>query len=156
LQTLRDFCQKHNFDISYLPKIKKTEVNRFNKLPEAIYYEAAKSIIDPKKQSSFFAAYPFNVGPASDDKPYFSNFFRWRALPHLIKTLGHQWLPFTEYGYLVLLATFIQALIVGGAIIILPLILLYKRNKLKIPLFKKRVWLYFIALGFSYMTWKWL
>jgi len=151
LELLKEFCQAHNFDICYLPGIEKNKVNRFHKLAQPIYYEAAKSIIDPQQQSAFFASYPFSVEPASDDKPYFSNFVRWRAIPHLIKTLGREWLPFAEYGYLALLVTFIQALLIGGLVILLPLRLLRKRSKISFIHFKSRTWFYFIALGFSYM-----
>ncbi len=150
LDILKGFCKKNNFDICYLPGIIKSQTNIFNKLPQPVYYEAATNIIDSKKRKDFFAAYPFKVQPASDDKPYFSNFFRWKALPHLIKTLGKEWIPFTEYGYLVLLATFIQSLIIGGLIILLPLGLLGKR-KISSVQFRPITWFYFIFLGFSYM-----
>jgi hypothetical protein len=151
LKLLERFCKKNNFDICYLPGIKQNQTNLFNKLPQPIYYEAATNIIDPRKKEAFFSNYPFKIQPASDDKPYFSNFFRWKALPHLIKTLGREWIPFTEYGYLVLLATFAQSLIVGGLMILLPLGLLFKGKKIPSVHFKPNTWLYFIALGFSYM-----
>jgi len=151
LEILREFCNRNNFDISYLPGVRINEINRFNKLPEAIYYESAKSIIESGEKNGFFATYSFKVSPATDDKPYFSNFFRWKALGHLIKTLGSEWIPFTEYGYLILLATFAQALIAGGLLILLPLGLLLKRRKISLLHFKPHTWFYFIALGFSYM-----
>jgi len=151
LKTLRQFCSMRNFDVCYLPGIKEDEVNQFNKLPQDIYYLSAKSIIHPTTRGEFYTTYPFQIKPATDDKPYFSNFFRWAALPHLIKTLGREWLPFSEYGYLVLLATFIQTVIIGGVLILLPMGILLKKDTSLHSSFNKHVWFYFIALGFSYM-----
>jgi len=151
LRTLREFCSMRNFDICYVPGINQSEVNRFNKLSQPVYYRAAKSIINPLTRTKFYAGYVFRVNPATDDKPYFSNFFRWAALPHLIKTLGREWLPFAEHGYLVLLATFIQAMILGALFILVPLGILLRKNKGSSFSFGSSVWLYFVALGFSYM-----
>jgi len=151
LETLKDFCSMRNFDICYVLGISQNEVNQFNKLSQPVYYHAAKNIINPLTRAKFYAEYVFRVNPATDDKPYFSNFFRWAALPHLIKTLGREWLPFAEHGYLVLLATFIQATILGVLFILVPLGILLRKNRNFISFFSSSVWLYFVALGFSYM-----
>lgn len=150
IEMLYNFCNKRSFDVSYLPGMDEKMLNRFHVLPEETYYQAAKSIVShPDMQEDFFKRYPFYVMPATDDKPYFSSFFRWRAVPHLIRTLRREWLPFAEHGYLTLLATFVQALVFGFLLIILPLaIKLRKSHDVKETGLKT----YFCLLGFSYMT----
>ncbi len=37
---------------------------------------------DPKPRE-FMADYKFHIEPATDDRPYFFNFFKWRCLPEL-------------------------------------------------------------------------
>jgi hypothetical protein len=147
---LYTFCSKRSFDISYLPGLDKNVLNRFHILPEETYYQAAESIIqDTEKREEFFKGYLFNVVPADDNRPYFSNFFRWRAVPHLIRTMRKEWMPFAEFGYITLFVTFIQALVFGFLLIILPLTIKTRKDRngnrtgLKI---------YFCLLGFSYMT----
>ena len=150
IKTLRTFCEVRNFDVCYFPGVKQSEVNRFNVFPEPVYYQAATRTIDPHASFQFFRDYPFNVKASTDNKPYFSLFFRWKALPHLINTSGKEWLPFVEYGYLVLIATFIQTIIIGGLVILLPTGILLKSNPQKI--FKPHPWFYFAAIGFSFMV----
>ena len=151
LQSLRAFCGRRNFDVSYLPGIQESEVNQFNTLQPEPYYHSAESIINPLTREQFFATYPFQVKPATDDKPYFSNFSRWAAVPHLIKTLGREWIPFAEFGYVALLATCVQAVLIGGLLILLPMGIVLKRTQAPETSFNARAWFYFIALGFSYM-----
>ena len=152
LKNIKNFCDKKHFDISYFPGIEKSQTNRFHILPEPIYYLAAQSILNKQEREDFFTNYIFNVRPAVDNKPYFSHFFKWSALPYLIKTLGREWVPFSEYGYLILLASFIQSLVVGGLLILLPLgILVFKRGKESSVKFKFNTWLYFVFLGLSFM-----
>jgi len=104
-----------------------------------------------EQEEAFFNTYPFHIKPATDDKPYFANFFRWGALKHLIKTLGKEWLPFAEHGYLVLLATFFQAGLWGVLLIILPMWFAFKKKAAADVSFKPATWVYFMNLGFSYM-----
>jgi len=168
LQKLKAFCNQRNFDVAYFPGIKESDANQFHKLPEPIYYQGAQNIINPSQQENFFASYPFNIKPATDDKPYFSNFFRWGALLHLIKTLGTEWIPFSDLGFLTQIITLFQLLFLGILIILIPMRFLLI-NKINNPLsFPRRresrnsvdprlceddiyVWLYFSTLGFSYM-----
>ncbi len=153
ISAIRDFCSENRFDLSYYPGISEGEVNRYHVLPEEEYYNSALKILDTDKREAFFENYLFNVRPATDDKPYFSHFFRWAAMPHLIQTLGREWIPFAEYGYLILLATFAQSAAVGFLFIIIPLIILIRRSKKsKKESFKFNSWVYFIFLGIAFMV----
>ncbi len=151
LSRISTFCETNHFDISYKPGISEDTPNRFHILPRPAYYQAAERILDKERREEFLDTYIFNVRPATDDKPYFSHFFKWSAVPHLIDTLGKDWVPFTEFGYLGLLGTFLQAILIGGILILVPLFFLIKKTYRKGTDFKYTSWLYFAILGLGFM-----
>ena len=74
--------------------------------------------------AEFVESYPFDIAPATDDRPYFFHFFKWRLLPELLKMRTAGGIPFIEWGYVILLATLVQALLASAALILLPLTVL--------------------------------
>jgi len=143
-----DFCQERLFDFIWYPGIESGQINHYNILPEPYYYQAAQSILSEKRED-FYDNYLFYIKPATDNSPYFFHFFRWKSLPHLLKTMGKQWIPFIEWGYIVSVATLLQAIGISIILIILPLFFLKKKRspaRGKLPIFS-----YFLALGVGYM-----
>jgi len=145
----RRFASKRSFDLVHLPGLKPDEINRFNVLPEDVYYTAATAILSPDAES-FLDDYVYNIRPATDDRPYFFDFFKWKSLPYLLGTIRQQWLTFSEWGYLVLIATLAQAVIAGSVFIILPLLLARPVKKVAASR-KLTVLAYFLLLGLAYM-----
>jgi len=144
----RKFARQRSFDLVHLPAIEPEEVNRFHILEEPIYYNSAQHILSAECDS-FYRNYAYNIRPATDDRPYFFDFFKWRALPHMIRTMPRQWLPFSEWGYLVLVATLLQALAASVLFILLPLFIakpIKAVRSRKFPTF-----IYFLLLGLAYM-----
>jgi hypothetical protein len=120
IEAIRDFAVSRGFDIVWLPGLEPREVNRFTVLDEPVYYRAAAAILSPEPEA-FFRSYPFHVRPPTDDRPYFFRFFRWRSLPDLVSSAGRDWINYVEWGYLVLAATVLQALLVSTLLVLLPL-----------------------------------
>ncbi len=148
IKRARDFCQERLFDFIWYPGIESEGVNRYNILPEPYYYQAAQGILSEKRED-FYRSYLFYIKPATDNSPYFFHFFKWRSLPHLLKTMGKQWIPFIEWSYIVLVATLLQAVGISIILIILPRFFLKKvRNPARgrLPIFS-----YFLSLGAGYM-----
>jgi hypothetical protein len=148
IQNARNFARARGFDLVHLPGIKPEQVNQFHLLPEPVYYQCAQRILSAQRKS-FYRNYAYNIRPATDDRPYFFNFFKWKSLPHMIKVLGRQWLPFSEWGYLVLAATLVQAALASGLLILLPLRAaktIRTVRSAKLPVF-----VYFLLLGLAYM-----
>ena len=57
--------------------------------------EAADALLTGgARRDRFLGEYAFFVQPASDDRPHFFDFFRWRALPMMLRTGGFAWIPF--------------------------------------------------------------
>ncbi|MGH9804579.1 MAG: spermidine synthase, partial [Candidatus Acidiferrales bacterium] len=99
IAALKQFCEERLFDLDYFPGIRPEDANRFNRLDRSYYFEAARDILaGPDRRAALLRDYPFNLAPATDDRPFFQHFFRWRALPLLLEAYGRQGLPFLEWG----------------------------------------------------------
>ncbi|MHC4292969.1 MAG: spermine/spermidine synthase domain-containing protein [Planctomycetota bacterium] len=144
----RKFAEERSFDLVYLPTIKKQEVNRYHILEEPVYYQAAQRILSESPED-FYRDYPYNIRPATDDKPYFFDFFKWKTLSVMIRSMGRQWLLFSEWGYLVLAATLLQAILASAVLILLPLVVTRSIKSIKHG--KAVTFCYFLLLGLAYM-----
>ena len=144
----RRFAQRRCFDLVHLPGIEPKEVNQFHVLDEPIYYESVQKILSPDRDV-FFRRYSYNIRPATDDRPYFFDFFKWKALPYMIRAVPGRWLPFSEWGYLVMAATLLQAVCASGLFILLPLVV--TKPIKAVASGKSATFAYFFLLGLSYM-----
>jgi len=122
LEIVRAFAALRAFDLVYLPGLRPDEVNRYNVLPEPTYYRACLALLETADRRAWYRAYPFDVQPPRDDRPFFGHFFKWRQAPEVLAMAGHTWQPFGGAGYFVLLALLVLALLAAGVLILLPLV----------------------------------
>lgn len=144
---IRSFCKARAFDTAWYPGITAGEVNHFNRLDTPWFYRGAVALLG-NDFASFISHYKFNIAPATDDRPYFFNFFRWKTLPEILSLKQRGGLPLLELGYPVLVATLVQALLASTVLILLPL-WLKRAQRGQVP--RWRVFGYFAALGFAFM-----
>jgi len=147
LATFRQFCSERAFDLWYYPGIRPQEANRYSQFPEPIYYQAAHALLLGDREQ-FYRTHLFRVRPATDDRPYFFSFFRWRALPWLVETLGAEWLGFVARGYVFLVLALVETMALGAVLIVVPLLLL---GRIRRSPGKLSVGVYFLSLGLAYM-----
>jgi hypothetical protein len=149
---LKVFCRDRSFDTEYFPGIAADEANRYNRLDRSHLLEGALALLGPERER-YVADYKFAIEPATDDRPYFFRFFRWRTLPEVMALKARGGLPLLDWGYPVLVASLVQAGIVSAVLILLPLAFLRRSGKEapKPALGIRRVALYFLALGFGFM-----
>lgn len=145
--SIKSFCSRMNFDPVLLPGITDTEREKFNKLLDSSLYSMFGIILQSKdEREKLYANYPFNIKPATDNQPYFSQFLQWKTIPLLADLFGNQSVPFFEVGYLLLYLTFIQVTVLAVLLIIIPLFRLgFGRDG------KLRTLFYFGGLGLGYM-----
>ncbi len=117
---LERFCEARSFDLAWHPGIAPSDVNRYNALKAPYFYQGARALLGPEREA-FFERYKFDVRPATDDRPYFFHFFKWRVLPELLRLRGQGGTSLLEMGYLVLVATLAQALVASAILILAPL-----------------------------------
>ena len=117
---LRRFCDARSFDLCCLPDMTAEEANRRHVLARPYYFEGATELLGPRRQE-YLDSYLFNVEAATDDRPYFFHSFRRRAQEVIAEQLGRRSRAFLELGYVMLLATLVQAVVGALLLILLPL-----------------------------------
>lgn len=148
IEIMRSFCESRSFDIDYFPGITEEEVNRFNVTDEPVIHEGAMALLGPDR-IEFMDRYKFNIQPASDDRPYFFHFFKWRVLPEVLSLKGRGGLPLMEWTYPILVMTLVQALAASLILIILPLFFLHSAGGRTSG--EVRIGFYFLFLGLAFL-----
>ncbi len=115
------FCDRRSFDLAYYAGMPERLANRYDIQEIPYYYRGAAALCGPESKS-FLKDYLFDVSPTTDDRPYFSHFFRWDKAWVLYRHLRREWLPSVELGYVFILATLMQAALAAGFVIIIPLL----------------------------------
>jgi hypothetical protein len=99
------------------------------------------------KQKELYDGYVFDIQPATDDKPYYSGYLKPASLPAFAARAGE--IP-EEWGYILLLATFVQSLLFAVLVALVPIGTRFRE------LFKARrgtmgIVIYYGCLGLGYM-----
>ena len=151
LLSLNRFVNQRSFDVAYYPGMLAEEANRYNMISSPLFYSGAMSLLGDQR-NDFMQRYKFNIEPATDDKPYFFNYFKWRVLSEILALKGKGGVSLLESGYLVLATTLLQSLLLSFIIIILPL-LFFKRSEIRSRnnYINIRAFIYFLALGLAFI-----
>ncbi|MFH1829942.1 MAG: SAM-dependent methyltransferase [Pseudomonadota bacterium] len=148
IKTIQEFCKKRAFDTAYFPGIDEKQANQFNILNEPYLFDGALALLSDAR-ADYVERYKYHITPATDDKPYFFNFFKWSTLPEIIKLRGMGGAPLMEWGYPILIATLVQAVALSILLILVPLIKLGSGEQR--PRSKARVFFYFTCLGLAFL-----
>jgi hypothetical protein len=116
----KTFAEARGFDLVHYPGMMATEANRLNVLAEPSYYNALRALLGAGHEN-FVARYKFDIAPATDDRPYFHDFFRWATLSELAGRNAGESAALLDLGGLILVATLVQSLVLGLLLILLPL-----------------------------------
>jgi len=142
--TLIDYSRRMSFDTGYYPDMPQTlkgfdamtdsyagtfapaarPANGTQDSPEAgprssDFYGLSVQMIAAGRQEELYARYFFDIRPATDDKPYYSGYIKPRTIPLLLRHLAD---ISSEWGYLLLIGTFLQSLAFAALIILVPLV----------------------------------
>ena len=149
---MRAFCDSRWFDVAYYPGMQAQEANQYNILDQAFFFEAASNLLGDERDS-FIERYKFDITPTTDDKPYFFKFFKWAILPEILALRGRGGLSMLELGYLVLIATLLQAVLASFVLILLPLVVRRRHEVVEDVKWQQsgRVSLYFFAVGLAFL-----
>ncbi len=145
---IRAFARDRGFDIAWLPGLAAAEANRFTILREPWFYEGARALAGPDRED-FLDRYKFAIRPATDDRPYFFDFFRWRSLPEFLELRTQSGAALIEWGYPILIASLVQAALLSLLLILLPL-RLRRAGAGRSPA-RWRVMAYFLLLGLAFL-----
>ncbi len=120
LARLTTWADARQMDLDWQPGLH-VPITRFHFLEAPVLFEAARAATaGPAAAREFADAYPFDVAPATDARPYPHHFLRPASLRTFLHAERGEWLPFTEWGYVALVATLVQATAVAAALLLLP------------------------------------
>ena len=145
INNIRGFCEKMMFDPAILPQLDAEERARYNEFQDTLFFDHVDKLFTPEKEA-FYADYDFNVKPATDNKPYFSQYIKWRNLNRLASFFGNRAVPFFEIGYLLVIITLIQISIASFVLILVPLFKVGWKSSSRWDII-----LYFSGIGLGYM-----
>jgi hypothetical protein len=149
IDRLKEFAARCLFDLVHYPGIEAQETNLHNRFKEPLYYNMTQKLLSPPDRKKFFEDYLFHIEPVSDNRPFFSNFFKLSKIKATFETLGQKWLPLFQGGYLVLLIL-IQA-VLAAALFILGPVFFNKKNRPKKKVNLRKVFGYFGLIGMCFM-----
>lgn len=142
---IRAFCEEMYFDPVLLPDIDPAEQSVFNYMEDDGFFDYVNQVVSSDRDA-FYSNYDFNVRPATDNKPYFSQFLKFKRLGKLRNLFGQEAVPFLEIGYFITLLTFFQIIVIAFVLIIAPLFLVQWKGK-----GKAYTLLHFSGIGVGFM-----
>lgn len=146
IEAVKTFCKTRLFDLCYYPGIRQEETNRFNLVEPDYFYLAAQALLSGQGDR-FIRDYPFDVRPARDDRPFFSHTFRPGMLKYYLGEEGRLYVPYMDWGYILVWVSLALLTVVSFVFILLPLPFLGPSPATgRIPCF-----IYFGSLGLAYM-----
>lgn len=157
LQMARRFSEERAFDLVYAPDLREDEVNRFNVLAEPLYWQAFTQLLAAGTRPAWYAQYPFDVTPPTDDHPFFGHYFKGSQAAAVLAEMGKTWQPFGGAGYFVLLLLLGLALAAAGLVILLPAAVAARRAarrpaaRLPSPAWQRAAAAYFVLIGLGYL-----
>lgn len=151
LSEVRRFCRQRSFDLVWLPGMSSEEANQYNRFASAVFYDAAQALLSTRAEA-FIQHYKFDLRAATDNRPYFHHYFRWRTFQEVFALRDQGGMPLMEWGYLVLWATLLIALLSSVLLILLPL-WFFARDEGANPtsIRRRHVVLYFFTIGLAFL-----
>jgi hypothetical protein len=145
------FCHARLFDLAYSHKLREDQANRFNQLREPYYYLASKQIVSGESEQ-LLERYKFDLEPASDDRPYFHHFFKWKSFFEALNLRHQGGMPLIEWGYIILILTLLITALLSALLILLPLSFLSRdSHKPSQQISRLRVFYYFFGIGMAFL-----
>ena len=145
---IREWADSRWFDLDWQPGAVPDQ--RFNLVERRWLLEAAQAATAGGDAPSRFAAgYPFDVRPATDQRPYPHHFIGFAAVGWMLSRPRGDWLAFADWGHLALLATAAQGAVLALALMLVPT--WWRAGRLPGPA-RGRLLAYFGAIGVGYLA----
>lgn len=141
-------------DREYYPGIVSEEIDQINIIdgPDGTNYSYIHHAINQilfDDAEAFYEDWAYQVRSATDNSPYFRDFFKWSSLDRFLETYGDQWFQRLELGYVILVITFLQLALIAFLLILLPL--LFRRAYYAGATNKLPTLVYFFSIGTGFM-----
>jgi len=121
VRRVRGFCERLQFDPALLPGVRADERQRFHTIGEEGFFRALDTLLGPERDT-FIAGYPFRISPATDNRPFFSQFLTPASLDVITDRAGRAAIPTMELGSVTVLAAVAAVTLLALVFIVLPLL----------------------------------
>jgi spermidine synthase len=146
---LTRWAQQRGFDVDWYNGLERPTA-QFHLMDEPVLFEAASAGTAAGDAAAVFAsAYPFDVRPVTDARPFPHHFIRPSSIVSFLQSSRGTWLPFAEWGYVALLATLVQSAVLAAALTLLPAWIGTRRAR---AAFSFPLAGYFGAIGLAYLS----
>jgi hypothetical protein len=146
---MRDYCSERLFDTAYYPGIRKEEMNIYNQTDRPDYEDLFPKLLSPSARREFYKDYLFEVEPATDNRPFLGDCFKWTRAKATYAAMGKNPAVFFQGKFLVG-ALLVQACTVAFILILLPR-WIFRREKTSPRGTFWRVFLYFGLVGAAFI-----
>lgn len=156
IHAFRQACAKMSWDMEWFPGIRPGQTNRVHVLPgpegsNASWVHHAMTRLLSENREDFYTNWIANVRPATDDSPFFRDFFRWESVSRLRQVFGPLWPARSEMGFLLLVMAAICTALVALILLPGPILLVRRSPDSPTRTMTLLVVLYFGALGVGFM-----
>ncbi len=144
-----DACRKMSWETEWFPGVRPEQTNKTHVLAGPAdtsvswYHHAMTQLLSPEREH-FFREWIANVRPATDDAPFFYDYFRWQSISKLRDAFGPVWPARAEMGFLVLIFSACFTFAVAVLLLPGPIWLLRREEKSS-----TRIWIIFVIIFFS-------
>jgi len=149
ISRLKAFCRARLFDTAYFPGITKEDLNIFNQMDRPVYEELFPLLLSGPARRKFYEDYLFEVEPATDNRPFFYNYFKWNKAKATYQALGQN-LSAILQGKFLLGILLVQACLGAFILILLPL-RIFRREKTSWTGTLPAVFFYFSLIGAAFI-----
>jgi hypothetical protein len=152
----RNVLKVRSWDVEWFPGVSPDSTNRLHILPGppetpmSWYQHAMRMLLSPQRQE-FYRNWICNVRPATDDKPFFYDFFRWGSISRLREAFGPLWPARAEMGFLVLMLATAWTLIAASVLLPGPILRMKREQATPSATSLAYVAAYFAGLGTGFM-----
>ena len=150
LKRIRRFDRRRALEEAYLPDLDAAPGNVDQHLRRPFVTGPALALVGPFRHE-FLRTYPYRIEPATDDRPYFFDFFRWSELRKLAVLSGLAGPMPTDFGYPMLAVSALMVVISVMALTLIPLGWLQYRSESSEGGHLLRIGVYFALIGAGFM-----
>jgi SAM-dependent methyltransferase len=161
---LREWCHRLRFDVIYDPLQPYEPGSSFDTMTGNAHYDPmvnakifSEALRTPSDQlDHYIGDYAYNIVPTTDDSPFFFNFYRMRSLLRPFeKSVGGYSVTRLPLGLMILLASMVQIIVLGGLLILWPMrrqaSVIRSRGAISILVYFAAIGLAFIAIEIMFL-----
>ena len=119
IEAIDRFAAEFAFDLGWHVEMPRDAADRYNLLGAPVLFDGIAALTGPDR-AAFVDDYAFDIRPATDDRPFFSDFFRWRALPTLWSAARQGNAGLLDWGWPLQLAGLALAVLLALVLLLLP------------------------------------